>query len=58
MLTVYVMVKFTKHQIETFLKYFNKYIDEWYLEAPKGQERRDVKTLERVFQKLENSIGR
>jgi len=55
-LTGYVVVKFTKHQVEIFLKHFKGFTGEWLEESPKGQEGRDVKTLERFFKRLKNSI--
>jgi len=39
-----VVIKFTKKQVETFLKHWDGCIEDWYAEEPKGEELKDLKS--------------
>ena len=48
----YVTVKFTRRQVEVFLKHFEGFIQSWLEENPRGEELREVCVMERFFQRL------
>jgi len=55
-MTKYITIKFTKLQVENFLKYFGGFAEDWLAEKPKGQELRDVRVMERFLKKLKVSV--
>jgi len=52
----YITIKFTKRQVEIFLKHFNGCAEEWLEEKPKGRELQEAQVIERFFKKLKASV--
>lgn len=50
-----ITIKFTRKQVETFLKYWGNSVEDWKAEEPKGEELKDLRVVERFFKKLVRS---